>query len=121
YTRLHGSRPFRLRRRQRVSLTPSGTHAFEAISTAARCLKGTGVKADFHFCSPPVLRLVYWAGYEYLLIPCPPGPHPFGELASRGPHILRGSSSHGILLFETTWCVVAFTVSLSASCSGRTG
>src|SRR5439155_7857406 len=51
-TRLHGSRPFRLRRRQRVSLTPSGIHAFEAISTAARCLKGTGVKADFHFRGP---------------------------------------------------------------------
>src|SRR2546427_12884742 len=37
---------------------------------------------------------------------CPPGPHPFGELAGRSQHIFRGSSSPGMSRVETSRCVV---------------
>src|SRR2546428_12363758 len=46
-TRLHGSRPFRRRRRPRVSWTPGGTHLFEPISTTAGCMKVPRVESGF--------------------------------------------------------------------------
>src|SRR5207247_9174096 len=54
HTRLHGSRPFRRRRRPRVSWTPGGTHVFEPIRTTPGCLKVTGVESGFSLSrSPP--------------------------------------------------------------------
>src|SRR5947199_8754215 len=95
-TRLHGSRPFRLRRRPRVSWTPGGTHLFEPISTTAGCMKVPRVESGFSLSrSSPDRGLTFGCAFTQLS----------KMVSRRSVRRARRETSRALLGFIVTWDV----------------